>query len=60
LDYLDEKLEKIECDHSNKLTTDYLKSKNVDMYKILDWLRENGGYCDCEILYNIEDVIEGL
>lgn len=26
---------------------------NVDVEETLDFYRENGGYCDCEVLYNV-------
>lgn len=30
-----------------------LKDYNVDIEGSLSWFEKNGGFCDCEILYNI-------
>ncbi|NBB31391.1 DUF2695 domain-containing protein [Cellulophaga sp. BC115SP] len=55
-DYLDIKLEENECDDTNKLTREFLtKNKIENNQAVLNWLSENGGYCDCEILANIEE-----
>jgi hypothetical protein len=48
------------CDHSLRLTTAFLASKNLDVQQIIPWLREHGGYCDCEVLANVEDKFSGL
>lgn len=58
-DHLDNQLEKISCDDTNKLTTDFLqKNKIQNTENIISWLAENGGYCDCEILANVEEKFE--
>ncbi len=43
------------CDHSLRLTTTFLEHKNLDVQRVVPWLREHGGYCDCEVLANVED-----
>lgn len=53
-DYLDEKLEK-GCDHTSKFTLAFLESNNLNRENILPWLQEQGGFCDCEILANVEE-----
>jgi hypothetical protein len=53
-DYLDVKLE-AGCDHTPKIATDFLTSINLNSDKILPWLQDQGGYCDCEILANVEE-----
>ncbi|MGY3778078.1 DUF2695 domain-containing protein [Isobaculum melis] len=53
-DYLDIKLEK-GCSHNQKLTIEYLQKYELEEERILSWLRDNGGYCDCEILMNVEE-----
>lgn len=58
-DYLDDQLEESGCDHTNRLTVTFFKNdkiENIEM--VLDWLAENGGYCDCEILANVEEKFE--
>ena len=43
-------------DHSLSHTIDFLNSNNIDVYSVIEWLEKNGGYCDCEILYNVYSV----
>jgi F0F1-type ATP synthase delta subunit len=58
-DDLDNQLEEIGCDDTNKLTTEFLeKNKISNVENVLNWLAENGGYCDCEILANVEEKFE--
>ncbi|MCW0481090.1 DUF2695 domain-containing protein [Gaoshiqia sediminis] len=57
-DFLDSELGERDCNHDYQLTEEFLKSKNIVNEKIFDWFREQGGYCDCEILFNIEERFE--
>jgi hypothetical protein len=58
-DYLDKELSGKECDHTNNLTKEYLnKIGQNNVEAILEWLSNNNGYCDCEILENIEELFE--
>src|ERR1041385_3954860 len=42
------------CDHTLRLTTDWLKRAGLkDSAAILNGLRSQGGYCDCEVLANV-------
>lgn len=54
-DYLDEALEQGGCDHSPRATQLFLSQKDLDPNQVLPWLEEQGGYCDCEILANVEE-----
>lgn len=54
-DYLDEKLGVHDCDHTPKLTVRFLDNHQLNSAKVLPWLEEQGGYCDCEILANVEE-----
>jgi hypothetical protein len=42
------------CDHTLRETTEFLKGRNLDPARIIPWLNEYGGYCDCEVIYNVE------
>lgn len=44
-----------ECDHRLRVTTEFLQQRGLDVERIVTWLREHGGYCDCEVLANVED-----
>jgi len=59
-DYLDEMLEKDGCDNTLKFTIAFANDNNLPVDKTLAWMNENGGYCDCEVLANIEDKISDL
>ena len=53
-DYLDVELED-GCDHTPRITTAFLTSKDLSPENILPWLQDQGGFCDCEILANAEE-----
>lgn len=38
------------------VTTRFLLDKGLNPEHIVLWLHENGGYCECEVLYNVERV----
>ncbi|GAB3366918.1 DUF2695 domain-containing protein [Lysobacter rhizosphaerae] len=52
-DYLDSALS-AGCDHSLKLTRHFLQANGLPEATIVPWLGQYGGYCDCEILANVE------
>ena len=55
-DFLDEQLTETNCDHSLKLSISFLQTRNLDNIEtITQWLIVNGGYCDCEVLANVEE-----
>lgn len=54
-DQLDEVLGNEGCDHTPKITRTFFEEQDLDFEKILPWLEEQGGYCDCEILANVEE-----
>lgn len=43
------------CDHTLRETTQFLQQRRLNVERILPWLHENGGYCDCEVICNVED-----
>jgi hypothetical protein len=48
-----------ECDHSLTMTTEFLKEKRIEnIDRVVEWLNDNGGYCDCEVLMNVEEKFE--
>ncbi|MEZ8188021.1 DUF2695 domain-containing protein [Shewanella sp. 5S214] len=44
-----------ECDHTLKETIEFLKSKQLNPEVVIPWLGEHGGFCDCEVIYNVYD-----
>lgn len=51
--YLDSALV-VGCDHSLKLTRQFLQTYGLPEATVIPWLGEYGGYCDCEVLANVE------
>ena len=60
MDHLDEYLSEEGCDDTLKETEIFLKQNKIEIESTLNWLRAQGGYCDCEVLANVEDKIENL
>ena len=54
-DHLDERLGVDGCDHTSKMTMKYLERRKLNAEAIQTWLEEYGGYCDCEVLANVEE-----
>ncbi len=53
--YLDIELGEKGCDHTQILTRTFLLKHGIaEAGTILSWLADEGGYCDCEILANVE------
>lgn len=57
-DCLDAELSRIGCDNSDSLTRAFLLKKEVPVEEVIKWLNDRGGYCDCEILVNVEEQFE--
>jgi hypothetical protein len=53
-DHLDIALE-VGCDHSFRFTLAFLQANELPQGSIIPWLGEYGGFCDCEVLANVED-----
>jgi hypothetical protein len=43
------------CGHTLETTTLFLRRRKLPTEKILPWLCQQGGHCDCEVIYNVED-----
>jgi hypothetical protein len=58
-DFLDDEFEKNGCDDSLKMTKQFLETNHItNIEEVKNWLKENGGFCDCEVLYNVEEKFE--
>ena len=47
------------CDHSLRVTEEFLSESDVDAEEVLLWLADHGGSCDCEVLANVVDETRG-
>ena len=60
-DYLEKALQECPCDHTLRHTTCFLTENKVsDIEKVITWLTSHGGYCDCEVLNNVEEQFDYL
>ena len=58
-DHLDSKLGEKECEDDHTMTRVYLNTIGIENIEdVLGWLVVKGGYCDCEILANVEEQFE--
>lgn len=42
-----------ECTGTLGLSERWLGGRGLDVARVVSWLRDNGGYCDCEVLFNV-------
>jgi hypothetical protein len=42
------------CTHTHKETIEFLLAKNLPVKPTVEWLQRNGGYCDCEVIFNVD------
>ena len=57
-DTLDAALTSAPCDHTLRLTTQWLSSHGHDPQSVIPWLQSQGGFCDCEVLANVEEKVQ--
>lgn len=43
------------CDHTLRETVEFLTTRGIDPHRVVPWLQSHGGYCDCEVIYNVEE-----
>jgi hypothetical protein len=46
------------CDRSRRLTVAWLTSRGHDVERVSEWLDTQGGFCDCEVLANVEEHVD--
>ncbi len=56
-DYLERRLQEQDCADNLALAHEFLVRNQLPVPKIVAWLEENGGYCDCEALDNVEELV---
>lgn len=52
---VESQVERNGCDHSQRFTMQWLSENERDARKVIAWLEEHGGYCDCEVSANAYD-----
>jgi hypothetical protein len=58
-DFLEDKLETTECNHSLRFSMQYIMENRLDFPKLTAWLQQNGGYCDCKVMEQIAPAWRG-
>jgi hypothetical protein len=43
------------CDHTFRHSREFLRSRSLPEDTITEWFGEYGGFCDCEVAYNVAD-----
>jgi Protein of unknown function (DUF2695) len=43
------------CDHTLKHTLEFAARHNLKIDGLVQWFNKYGGYCDCEVVINVED-----
>ncbi len=56
-EFIDKNLKVSDCDDTFTITNQFIVQNNLPKIELLSWFKENGGYCDCEILANVESEI---
>ena len=58
-DHLDALLGQRGCDHTNSLAKAFLRDLTIENSdEVVAWMADRRGYCDCEILANVEEWFE--
>jgi hypothetical protein len=54
-DYLDATISElgIPCDHTLSRATEWAKREGLEVERVLTSMRAFGGFCDCEVLFNV-------
>ena len=47
------------CDNTLLFTKLWLARRGHDVSTVVAWLQRHGGYCDCEVLLNVEHKVNG-
>ena len=53
---LDKQLAGEGCDHSLRFSLAWADSMKLDRKRLVEWTRAHGGYCDCEVLANVQEI----
>jgi hypothetical protein len=59
-DFVDKKLSDRDCDDTLRFTLEFVRQNAMDESRVVPWLESNGGYCDCEVLNNVEEVVDNV
>lgn len=58
-DHVEVRVQENDCDETLRFSIEFAEQSYWEVNKITEWLRANGGYCDCEVLMNVEELVNG-
>jgi hypothetical protein len=44
------------CDHTLQGALKFIRTRGLPEEMMVVWLQKNGGFCDCEFIFNVEDI----
>jgi hypothetical protein len=53
--FVEAQVENEGCDHTHLFTNRWVSENKQKCLPIFEWLEENGGFCDCEVVANAHD-----
>ncbi|MBC8769595.1 DUF2695 domain-containing protein [Arenibacter sp. BSSL-BM3] len=53
--FIENRIEKNGCDHSLKNTFEWAEKNGINKADLIDVLKLNGGFCDCEVTFNLPE-----
>jgi hypothetical protein len=53
--FVDEKVHSEGCDHTHRFTAQWAALQGIDWDDLLDILEAHGGFCDCEVVMNLNE-----
>lgn len=56
-DFLEQRLSESACDDTLRFTREYIRQSVMREGETIRWLEQQGGFCDCEVLNNVESVV---
>jgi len=59
-EYLDDKLSEQGCNDTLYHTAQFAAETGLSFANLKAWLEAEGGYCDCEVIANVEEKFESL
>lgn len=57
-DYVDKHLASSGCDDTLHHASEFIRANSLPAETVLAWLEGAGGYCDCEVVSNAEQILE--
>jgi hypothetical protein len=52
---VDDRVRASGCDHTHRFTAEWARERSVTWDDLLDALEQNGAFCDCEVVLNLEE-----